>query len=161
MTDSIDQNALKEKKREYMKQWRAANAEKVKAYQKNWKAENAISQAEYQKAYQNTYKTREEVQRKSWERNLKINYKMSPDDFNKLWKAQDGKCAICQIDLQPRGRKLDAVSVDHNHDTGEVRGLLCRACNHGIGCLKDSPKVLKAAATYLIEKGHYSKIKRN
>ena len=161
MTDLIDHDAKKERQREYMKQWRSANAEKVKSYQKNWKAENAVSQAEYQKVYHAEYRSRDDIQYKTWERNLKRNYKMTPDDFNKLWKAQDGKCAICQVDLQPRGRKPDAVAVDHNHETGEVRSLLCRACNHGIGCLKDSPEVLTAAAKYLIEKGHYSSNKRN
>lgn len=144
-----------------MKQWRAANAEKVKAYQKNWRAENAVSQAEYQKAYHAEYRNRDDIRYQTWERNLKSSYRMTPNDFNQLWKDQDGKCAICQVEMLPRGRKSDAVCVDHNHETGEVRGLLCRACNHGIGCLKDSPKVLTAAAEYLIEKGHYSAIKRN
>jgi hypothetical protein len=161
MTDLIDHDAKKEKQREYMKQWRSANAEKVKAYQKNWKAENAVSQAEYQKAYQADYYPKEDNRRKDWERNLRRNYNMSPDDFNKMWKAQDGKCAVCQVEMLPRGRKSDAACVDHNHATGEVRGLLCRACNHGIGNLKDSPEVLTAAAKYLIEKGHYSRMKRN
>lgn len=161
MTIQSDHEAKKEKQKEYMKQWRAANADKIKAYQKNWKAENAVSQAEYQKAYMADYQVKPEIQYKTWERNLRRNYRMTPDDFNKLWKDQDGKCAICQIDMQPRGRKLDAAAVDHNHATGEVRGLLCRACNHGIGCLKDSPDVLKAAAKYLIENGHYSGLKRN
>jgi len=161
MTIKEDNEAKKEKQKEYMKQWRAANADKVKAYQKNWKAENAVSQAEYQKAYMADYQMKPDVQYKTWERNLRRNYRMTPDDFNKLWKDQDGKCAICQVDMQPRGRKLDAAAVDHNHATGEVRGLLCRACNHGIGCLKDNPDVLKSASEYLIKNGHYSGLKRN
>lgn len=161
MTIQSDHEAKKEKQREYMRQWRAANADKIKAYKKNWKAENAVSQAEYQKAYMADYQVKPDVQYKTWERNLRRNYRMTPDDFNKLWKAQDGKCAICQVDMQPRGRKSDAAAVDHNHATGEVRGLLCRSCNHGIGNLKDNPEVLMAAAEYLIERGHYSGMKRN
>lgn len=161
MTTKEDHEAKKEKQKEYMKRWRAANADKIKVYQKNWKAENAVSQAEYQKAYMAEYQAKPDIQYKTWERNLRRNYRMTPDDFNKLWKDQDGKCAICQVDMQPRGRKPDAAAVDHNHATGEVRGLLCRACNHGIGCLKDNPDVLKAAAEYLIENGHYSGLKRN
>lgn len=54
-----------------------------------------------------------------------------------------GKCGICR-----NRRKL---IVDHDHKTGKVRGLLCSACNSGIGCFKDNPKYLKKAIAYLAE----------
>jgi hypothetical protein len=63
------------------------------------------------------------------------------------WKAalagQGGKCAICQ---RADNRTL---SADHDHATGEVRGLLCRRCNLGLGCFQDSPSALCAALKYL------------
>lgn len=146
------------KKQAYMKAWRAANKEKVTAYQKQWKSENRERVKEYNKAYMPAYQSDTENQFATWMRNLRRNYKITPDCFNRMWDEQKGKCPICQIQLKPRGRTKDAACVDHNHATGEVRGLLCRACNHGIGNLKDSPEVLKAAMDYLIERGNYSKL---
>jgi hypothetical protein len=61
----------------------------------------------------------------------------------KLMEAQKGFCAICG---RERNRPLD---LDHNHKTGEPRGLLCRSCNNGLGLFEDDPKRLRAAADYL------------
>lgn len=139
-----------------MKAWREANKDHRAAYLQEWKKANKESQAEYQKKYQADYRKREGVQKAYWEKNLRKNYRLSPEDFNDLWNKQGGKCGVCSVDMSPRGRTSDSVCVDHNHQTGEIRGLLCRACNHGIGNLKDCPDVLEAAAKYLRSKGNYS-----
>lgn len=55
---------------------------------------------------------------------------------------QDGCCAIC-------GRDDLRLNIDHDHETGAFRGLLCGHCNRGIGCLKDSPRALRNAADYI------------
>lgn len=55
---------------------------------------------------------------------------------------QDGRCAICN-------KEMKQVNVDHCHKTQEVRGLLCTACNTGIGKLKDDISVLESAIKYL------------
>ena len=64
---------------------------------------------------------------------------------------QDGTCAICNKKNKMKKSKKDAyqLSVDHNHDTGEIRGLLCMNCNFGIGNFKDSIEILKEAIKYL------------
>ena len=49
------------------------------------------------------------------------------------------------------------LHIDHNHDTNEIRGVLCTNCNRGLGHFKDSPELLKKAAEYLEKKGNYSK----
>lgn len=62
--------------------------------------------------------------------------------MNELYEKQDSKCAICRVDL------LKPV-VDHNHETGEVRGLLCASCNTGLGQFEDDPKIVLEAYFYL------------
>lgn len=84
--------------------------------------------------------------------NLK-KYGLTEDTFQTLWEGQLGSCAICSKQLQRTGPS--GFAVDHNHDTGEVRGLLCQLCNQGIGCLQDSPTILQKAIEYLNDNGHY------
>lgn len=76
-------------------------------------------------------------------------YKLSEQDYDDLFAKQGGLCAICNTDNP--GPKQKAFAVDHCHDTGKVRGLLCNACNRGIGLLQDSPVILQKATTYLME----------
>lgn len=65
----------------------------------------------------------------------------------KLFDAQNGKCAICERELAgPMERK---VHVDHDHATGKVRGLLCHHCNVALGNFQDSTHVLRRALAYL------------
>ena len=61
--------------------------------------------------------------------------------------AQSGRCAICEVDLKSLPPKK--IHADHDHATGEHRGLLCSNCNAGIGFLKDSRQALLAAVQYL------------
>jgi hypothetical protein len=145
----------REKKRALKRAWDERNKERVAAYQKDWKAANKDHVAAYAKNYMTEYQAKSEVQFTNWVRALHRNYQLTPEGFNQLWDMQDGKCAICESLMQPRGRTKDAACVDHNHETNEIRGLLCRGCNHGIGNLKDSPRVLMNAAKYLESRGHY------
>jgi DNA-directed RNA polymerase subunit M/transcription elongation factor TFIIS len=66
-------------------------------------------------------------------------YGISKKEMTKL--LESGKCAICGGDT--------ALGVDHSHETGEVRGLLCRTCNSGLGFFRDSPELLQKAIQYL------------
>lgn len=72
-------------------------------------------------------------------------YGLTPEDYQRLLDSQGGACAIC-------GREQSAnvaLAVDHDHDTGVIRGLLCHRCNSGIGSLGDSVALLKLAIWYL------------
>lgn len=80
---------------------------------------------------------------KSWAKRLKYEYGITTKQHAEMVRSQSGLCAICGAEP---GQKLD---VDHNHETGKVRGLLCRTCNLGLGCFKDDIKKLKAAVKYL------------
>ena len=142
--------------RERMKRWREANKDRVRAYQKVWREKNASAVSEYQKQYMARYQENPCVQEKGKRLYLWTKYRLRPADFNNLWEQQDGKCAICENKMLPKGRAPLSVAVDHNHETGVVRGLLCKTCNAGIGQLWDDPDILIRAAEYLIERGFYS-----
>ena len=77
------------------------------------------------------------------ERHLIRKYGITQADYDAMFAAQGGCCAICER-TQER-----AFDVDHDHDTGEVRGLLCTNCNRMIGHAGDSAERLTDAAFYL------------
>lgn len=85
---------------------------------------------------------------------LKTYYKLTWEDYLILYEKQCGQCAICRSPitvLYKKGinSKKDVAHVDHCHETGRVRGLLCRYCNVGIGHLKDSALLCILASEYL------------
>lgn len=73
-------------------------------------------------------------------------YGLTVDEFDSMLATQGGGCAICHTG-EPGGR--GTWHVDHCHDSGRVRGLLCRGCNIGLGQFKDNPLLLEAAVRYL------------
>lgn len=81
--------------------------------------------------------------------NLRNKYGMTPDEYDALLTAQNGRCAICDR-LPSDNARHGRLYVDHHHASGKVRGLLCDQCNRAIGLLQDSPDVIMAAAAYLL-----------
>ena len=73
-------------------------------------------------------------------------YNITLEQYNELLAYQGGGCAICRRNEEPDGRRL---SIDHCHDTGVVRGVLCNQCNNGIGALGDNYDLVIKAAAYL------------
>lgn len=73
-------------------------------------------------------------------------YNVDESGFNALWSAFKGKCGICNKNLKMpelrRGQCPESACLDHDHITGNIRGLLCNSCNKGIGLLKDSTEIL-------------------
>jgi hypothetical protein len=78
---------------------------------------------------------------------LKHRYGISLEVYNAMLEQQGGVCAICG----EKCRTGESLAVDHHHETGVVRGLLCRACNGAIGALGDDPEIIRAALRYLEE----------
>ena len=72
-------------------------------------------------------------------------YGLTIEKYDKILEKQNSVCSICS------GRCVSGkrLSVDHNHLTGAIRGLLCQKCNQGIGLFNDKPPLLIAAANYL------------
>lgn len=81
--------------------------------------------------------------------NLKRMFGISIDYWKQKADAQDNKCAICNKECIT-GKRL---AVDHDHETGAIRDLLCSNCNQGLGKFQDSPQLLDKAAEYLRKHG--------
>ena len=77
--------------------------------------------------------------------NLRRAHGISLDEYRDMLAAQGGKCAICGGDEEVKKRLV----VDHDHGSGEVRGLLCSHCNLVLGYSRDNPAALWKAAAYL------------
>lgn len=86
---------------------------------------------------------RDHVLANSKKNHLLRNYGLTQEDFNKMFKDQDGRCAIC---FKESDRTLH---VDHCHDTGKIRKLLCSPCNQAIGLFKEDQVIMASAIEYL------------
>ena len=94
---------------------------------------------------QQNCKTCHRKRNRDWrEIELKRKYDMNGADYQMLFEAQNGQCAICG-----KAPNRTSLAVDHNHDTNEVRGLLCLKCNSGIGLFSDNCEALLKAVAYL------------
>jgi hypothetical protein len=72
-------------------------------------------------------------------------YGVEPDEFERVLQLQGGTCAICRNRQQSK-----RLALDHDHTTGEPRGILCQTCNYKLlGAAYDSVRILRAAVTYL------------
>jgi len=80
---------------------------------------------------------------------VRARYGIEPSDYLALINAHGGRCAICKGAPTRTGR----LHVDHDHATGQIRGLLCDSCNLGLGKFGDSPDRLRAAIAYLGQSG--------
>lgn len=136
-----------------------ANREAHKAKTLAWQAANPERAAELQRAYRERHKDRLNAKRKAiYEANKSAelaqrriskikSYGLTPQQFDAMLEAQGGRCAICGTD---KPSKRDATfRIDHCHKSGAVRGLLCMACNSGLGMFRDHVPALMAAIEYL------------
>ena len=98
------------------------------------------SKSESKRWYQMSDKYRQIIR----DSGLKHRFGIDSDDYFAMLEDQGGVCAICRE--KPSGKHLH---VDHNHETGQIRGLLCKTCNHGLGNFKDNKIYLNNAIEYL------------
>ncbi len=81
---------------------------------------------------------------------LKNKYGLTLEDHKAMYDAQSGKCAICDAHMEIHNRQMvDSCHVDHNHETGKVRQLLCGLCNKMLGLARENVEVLQSAIKYL------------
>jgi Recombination endonuclease VII len=96
--------------------------------------------------YHRRRRTDERVRRND---DYKTWYRITLDDYERMVAEQDGKCAICRCEPNHANKRHKRLVVDHDHETGRVRGLLCNKCNRALGIFKDSVAVLEKAISYL------------
>ena len=83
---------------------------------------------------------------KVWSNQLQFKFGINLEEYNKIFQAQSGRCAICHKHQTEFKKRL---CVEHCHDTNKVRGLLCFDCNTGLGKLGDNLEGLSKAIKYL------------
>ena len=87
---------------------------------------------------------RDKSNRGSW---LKTRFGITLDEYNEILKGQNGVCAICKQPESVKGRKN--LAVDHCHETGKIRGLLCTFCNTALGKLKEDISIMENMIEYI------------
>jgi len=128
------------KKRKSLKHFGPRSNRKAHPYKSICKPCEAGQQAEL-RASDPTYRMRSA---------LKTMYGITIEQYNEMLDRQGGVCAICgEEETRTNKGTIRALCVDHNHDTGMVRGLLCANCNNGIGYLGDSADRVRSALEYL------------
>jgi len=152
-----NQDKLNEKNREYRKN----NKEIVKESNRKWAENNRDKVNAKQKRY--TQKHSEVIKKKQyeWYRNNKEKvkefsllrkYNLSLEQYRKMLDTQEHKCLLCKISAKDTASKY--LVVDHCHNTGKIRGLLCNPCNTAIGLLKENIETIKNVIQYLTESSH-------
>lgn len=132
-------------KRSYKARHRARVLEQARVYARNRRIKNP----QWAKKNDRARRARVLARNPKFDRdeNLRKLYKMSGQEFDALLVLQENKCLICKEPGKPGPR--NGLYVDHNHDTGKIRALLCKNCNAGLGQFKDRADLLRAAADYL------------
>lgn len=119
----------------------AANPQPYIDRVKKWQQENP----ERLNAYRREYRQRPERKAADRAGHLKRKYGISLADYERMFEAQGGVCAICG-EARPEERTLH---VDHDHATGVIRGLLCFRCNNALGDFREEYELFRRAADYL------------
>jgi len=119
-----------------------------------WRKQNRESYSKHRE------KRRDEMRKRTPEYKtsgvMKSLYGITLDQYNEMLKKQDGGCAICgktETRKNMWGTGICRLNIDHDHNTGEVRGLLCHSCNFGLGAFFDSAQLLSKAIEYLQKGG--------
>ena len=113
------------------------------SHQARYYRNNQAKERERRKKYY--HKNKEKCLRSAKHYKLQAAYGIGIDEYEAMLESQDGTCAICD-GVNASGH---ALHVDHCHDSGRVRGLLCTGCNTLLGAAKDSAETLNRAIKYI------------
>ena len=121
----------KERIKNRRKQFYKENRERLLTIQKNYNEKHLVGIRKYQRVYYR-YKC----------------YGIGKDEFEQMLLSQNNRCGICEIIFDLSSKK-NCPHVDHNHNTGKLRRLLCMKCNCGIGNFNEDTSLMKKAIEYL------------
>lgn len=137
--------------------WRANNRERHRAYSRQYYHGHKEEQLARIVEYQKEHKDRHNATCRKWNKthpdykkthhHLR-RYGITPEDYQRMFDEQDGKCAICGKTENLFGTS-ERLHVDHCHKSGIVRGLLCGQCNVMLGASTDDPDIMRKGAVYL------------
>jgi hypothetical protein len=138
----------KRKNAERARRWRAANPERARAISRSGeltrsKLRNRKPGPSATRAQVVSYEKKRERDRRSHRYRM---YGVTEPQYQALLAASSGLCEICG--------GTNRLGIDHSHTTGKPRGLLCRACNVGLGYLKESSVLLQSAIHYVLTRCH-------
>ena len=133
----VDEKVSKEKRKLYIKNWKLKNRDKLLKYSRDSRKRNIKKIKVYSKRHywENREKNLSDKRYKK--------YGITQEEYLRIVRLQEYKCAVCF-----KEDKIN-LSVDHNHKTGKLRGIICNRCNMALGNVGDSPQVLRSLANYL------------
>lgn len=156
---------------EAQKRWARNNPEKVRAIKARFRERHAARIAAERREYRKQHRAELEARKLQWaldnpdrvaasrataklkrqygklRTDLAWRHNVTVDDYLDLLAKQGGRCAICFSEHGDKDKSR--LFLDHDHKTGQVRGLLCNRCNSSLGYMNDSPWRLRRAADYL------------
>ena len=125
-----------------------ADGDSLRQRVKEYQGKNPEKVAASQSAYRESANGKASARRGTRKRYLEQTYGITPEQYDEMFAKQGSKCAVCGSDDPVR-----YWTVDHDHVTGAVRGILCWHCNVGLGHFRDDIANLIAAADYLVQAG--------
>lgn len=126
-------------KRINFKNWDAKNRDRRKEWRAKWKEENPEKLKAHARKHQ-----------------LKMKYGITPEKYNELLLIQNGHCVFC--DRTPEQERYGVLTIDHDHKTGKIRGLLCITHNRSLGVFGDNEEGLLKVLAYV--RGERLRLKR-
>ena len=131
---------VRERDKKYREKYQARRKQHAKEYYHLNKEERKESWQQWKRDNPTKYRANKRKQHYK-------TYGLSPDQVKSKLKSQDFCCAICG--KPERDKRKNRLCIDHNHETGAVRGMLCSRCNAALGFFEDDPALLKEAIRYL------------
>ena len=149
-----------ERRRQQSKAWRDNNKERVKETDKEYRSKTKQHQKERRKKHREENKEATAASRRRYRENnpekvaiadIRRRYFLSEDSAKELYERSMGTCDSCGDEWDPEKYKNRRFCVDHDHDTGAIRGILCMPCNAALGLLKDDKEVVRKLLSYIEE----------
>lgn len=139
-------------RKEYQKKYREEHKEEYLRYSSEYRKNNKDKYHALSKKWRETNHKSIKVRLEDKDRHLQRTFGITIGEYKVLFDSQNGNCAICKNPesiIDGRNGGIRNLAVDHNHETGKVRGLLCTKCNTTLGFAHDNATLLQEMVWYL------------